>query len=454
MVIRRMAVPLAALAIASGSAMVASAAPDDTGPPDGIKTVGEVPETPTTVRNTVDNTSPGDQRNGTGGSTPGDSSGGNGTGSNGSNVEKEVAVPPVIHCVWVTSDMDGQTTAIERQQLGLADDLPDVPTPTPCGADPASGAPVTVPTGDALAHVRPWSADDPGARAVEVWMIVSHAAGPGAIEDVRVDFESADVDIADLDVSSGAVAGGTELVDALAAGVVSGQIVSTVAADLEQLVLDGWGRAVRAKLQLSYLDGCGGVTITGTASTGNEMATVTASIDVPCYHRLLADFDEVSWGALVRGAETVVSGDHDRGTSDRPTLFNAGNIPIVLATTFDPLCSLEDPQDCFGDFGVELTGANGDFHRLGPASPGEELLATDPVLCPGYVVRLDVLVRTPGTAAGGDYAGSMDMVGRSAESDCLPDDVPPNGPTTSQVSSTGTSVPPSTLGSTTTVSGG
>jgi hypothetical protein len=441
MVIRRVVVPLAALALAVGSATAASAS--DPRSSDGIETGGEVPETPTTSKTTADiraditveTTNPDDPRNGTGGGTSGNSAGGAGAGSNAGNVEKEVAVPPVLHCVWVTADMDGQTTAIERQHLGLADDLPDVPTPTPCGNDPASGAPMTVPTSDALAHLRPWSADDPGARVVEVWMIVSHAAGPEAITDVLVGFESTELDMAGLDVSSDAP-GATEIGDALAAGVISGQIASTVAADLEELVLDGWGRAVRTTLRLSYLDGCGALTVTGTGWAGDETATVTAPVDVPCYHRLLADFDEVSWGALVRGAETVVSGDLDRGTPGQPTLFNAGNTPIVLATTFDPLCSVEDPQDCFGDFGVELSGSDGEVQRLEPASPGAVLLATEPVICPGQVVRLDVLVRTPDIAAGGDYAGSMDMVGHSAESQCAVHSVPPTGPTTSQVSST------------------
>ena len=418
---RRAIVLLAVLVIVVGSTADARAGSG----PDGVDTSGDVPAVPTTDTDTDTDTESGDPPTGTEGGSPT----GGGVVSGAGTVEKEVAVAPVIHCLWLTSDMDPEAPGIQREHQGLADDLPDVPTPTPCGADPQSGAPVTVPTNDALAHVRPWSADDPGHRLVEIWMIVSHAAGPESITGPEVRLEGLDLGLADE-------ADTTDIDTAVRAGVTSGQLTSTAAVDLEQLVIEGWGVAVRSALQLTYLDGCGELTVIGSATAGGETSTVTAPVEVPCYHRLLADFDEIAWGSLVRGAETVVSGDHDRSTGDRPTLFNAGNTPIVLATTFAPLCSIGDPTQCMGEFGVEVSGTDGVVHRNDPAPPGEELLSPDPIVCPGGVVRLDVLVSTPDAVASGEYVGSMDMVGRSADGDCAE-------PTARTEPTTPSSAPPS-----------
>ncbi|MDJ0771727.1 MAG: hypothetical protein QNJ12_23270 [Ilumatobacter sp.] len=394
--------------------------PLGTTPPGDIPTEGEVPHAPTTQTTVASSTETGPAP-----TVP--------------DVDKDVDVAPVIHCVWVTADMDPDEAAIQRVANGMADDLPEPPTPTPCALDPTSGVPMPVAAVGPVASIRPHSGDRPGPRTVEVWTVLSHALGPAAIDDVTVtvrDHLGEPIVVSDADAADAA--------DATGAGVASGQIGSAAADGLAELTADGWGVFAVATFDLSHLDGCGIWSAEIAATAGERIATSSTTFDVVCSIHLAADFDAVDWDDLVPDAESIVEGDLDPVSPDRPTVVNLGNRPIVVATTFAPLCLVGDPATCIHSFGVEFTVADSPTARLGPADAGTELVDPAGVLCPGSSARMDFIVSTPPGAVPGAYRGSLRAVGVSAP-DAVCGDAP--APTTTAPSTTS----PSTTAAPTTV---
>jgi hypothetical protein len=205
---------------------------------------------------------------------------------------------------------------------------------------------------------------------------------------------------------------------------------------------------------LSHLDGCGPVTIDVTARSGELVSTTSTALDVICFHQLVADFDQLDWHDLVAGAQSVVTGDLDPSTSSHPTISNHGNVPMGVSTTFQPLCLESNSSMCIGQFGLEVTVESTDFvgthegtTRTEPSAARTELVDPAVALCPGDVASLDFVVAAPASITGGDYSGSMRLVGIGAEQiECdLPADepepvqetVPPTAPTTSAATNAG-----------------
>lgn len=413
-------------------------------PPLDVGTSGEVPTMPTVPTSTIE----------TGDGEPGDGNATDSTDPGGvepldvDDVDKEIDVPPVIHCLWVVADM-AVDDGVQRVVDGRADDLPDTPTPTPCSSDPASGASVVVDSPGPVAHVRPWSGDEPDARTVEIWVVTSHAAGPQAITSVDVVAESESVVF-----DPGPPESGPDLAaDAVAAGLASSQIAGLPGDDIVGMLDDGWAVAHRSVARLSYLDGCGAVTLVVDAAADGATRSASVTFEVPCYHHLVADFEAVDWGVIVRGVENIVPGDLDPATGDRPTVRNLGNAPLGLAAEFESLCPVGSTTGCIGSFGIEVTGRDAAYARLAPQAPGTTL-EPEVIVCPGDVAALDLVIAAPDEAVGGEYAGSMSIVGLPAGSGCPGGDdrsPPPTteapGPTSSVVEPT---VPGPTVSATTT----
>lgn len=341
------------------------------------------------------------------------------------DVDKEVDVPPVIHCVWVVADMVADE-GVQRLDDGRSDDLPEVPTPTPCSSDPASGASIVVDSPGPAVHVRPWSGDQPEARTIEIWAVTSHAAGPQAVTSVNARVLS---DTVALEPGPLAPVDGDVAREAVDAGRANGQIAALPADDIVGMLDDGWGVAHRSVLRLSMLDGCGAVTLVLDAAAGDATRSAAVAFDVPCYHHLVADFDTVDWGVLVRGAENIVPGDLDPTSGDRPTVRNLGNAPLGLVASFEPLCPVGSDVGCIGSFGVEVSSPDVDLVRVPPQQPGTSL-RPDVGVCPGGAVSLDLVVDITDRAGGGDYVGSMSVVGEPVDIACPVDADSGASPTT------------------------
>jgi hypothetical protein len=269
--------------------------------------------------------------------------------------------------------------------------------------------------------------DLPGPRRVEIWVAVSHATGPASIDGVTIsahDSRGSELAVGDLEIVTAPAD------QSIAAAVVSGQIDGVGAESLAGMVGDGWVRLVRATLTLSYRDPCGPVAVDVAARSGELTTTATTTFEVICFHQLVTDFDHVDWRDLVPGAESVVTGDRDPATPARPTISNHGNVPMGLATTFQPLCLVSDRSTCISRFGVEVSVGDQPAARIDPSDAGTELVDPAIALCPGDLSRVDFLVETPRAVHSGDYAGSVRVVGVASDggdSDSTCDPQPTSG---------------------------
>jgi hypothetical protein len=363
------------------------------------------------------------------------------------DVDKEVDVPPVIHCLWVVADMDPSAAGVQPVLGELADDLPDLPSPTPCAIDAASG--VTLPVGTPggappSVSLRPNGGDLPAVRELEVWAVVSHATGPDSIDGITVSLR----DATDAPVEPvGPVTPSPDLLAAaLAAGVISGQLDAASPTSIGDLVGDGWGRVAAARFPLSHLDGCGRFAVDVTATASGRSSTASAAIDVVCFQQLVVDFDAVDWIDLVPAARSLVVGDLDPTTTDRPTVANLGNVPMALSTRFAPMCLSERPDVCLGTFGFEVTRPDGVVDRRAPTTAGTEQIAVEAPICPASPARVDFVVDAPAAAPAGSYVGSVRLVGTPLpEADCGPTGTsPPTSTTTTPTSTTPVTTTPAT----------
>lgn|GEM_PF-4513816 len=328
--------------------------------------------------------------------------------------DKDAGLAPVVHCAWVLPDMGGDPADGQQYDLGgLADDLPDVPSPTPCDLG-EGGAPVPLASG-AVASVRPNGGDAPGERRVELWAAVGHATGPGSVDEVQFTVRSPAGEV--LDTTAVETLDCASLAVSLDAAVRSGQITAAAATSewgLAGLCASEWLLVARSTLSLSHRDACGVMTLEVTAVDGDRRSTVSTPFEVLCFHQLVTDFDAIDWGALVPGAETIAEGDDDLATADRPTIANLGNAPMAISTTFQPLCLVDDPETCTGRFGVEVTPTGRSLARAEPAEPATELLLEGAALCAGDTARVDFVVAVDGGLRPGDYRGSVRVLGTAA----------------------------------------
>ncbi len=325
--------------------------------------------------------------------------------------EKEVDLAPVIHCTWISPDMDPLTDGHEYAVDGFADDLPSMPAPTPCASSPENGVPMSAAAGQPIASVKPNGADLPSVRRVELWTTLSHAVGPASISGVSFAVSAPDgrqiaTSNSELVTDAGA------LDQSLTAARLSGQVDGLSEQGFRGLAADNWLVLGKVTVAISYLDGCGPFTVDVTARAGELTTTASTTFEVICFHELVADFDSVDWRDLVPGATSIVTGDLDTSTPRFPTISNHGNVAMSLATTFAPLC-LEGGGSgtCIGDFGLEVSVVDRSMARAGPAEAGVELVDPNVVLCPGDVARTDFVVRAPQSMRAGDYAGSLRLVG-------------------------------------------
>ncbi|MCC7363789.1 MAG: hypothetical protein IT303_05425 [Dehalococcoidia bacterium] len=172
----------------------------------------------------------------------------------------------------------------------------------------------------------------------------------------------------------------------------------------------------RATFPVSYRDACG-VYEAATSLAGERPAML--AFENRCFVALELDFDALSWGRIVPGQLTGITGDLAWGARDtRPTVRNAGNAPLSLGVRFEPLtqggasgapATLGSFRACLGldAGGVQCVEVSADR----TAWVGEE---TGQALCPGQAARLDLFVLPPATVPEGTYAGDISFPSRPA----------------------------------------
>lgn len=183
----------------------------------------------------------------------------------------------------------------------------------------------------------------------------------------------------------------------------------------------------RSALPISYRDQCGTYELETSIETG---PVEKLSFENECFVAVDLDFAAISWGRIVPGAVSGVTGDLEwqrRGTGG-PSVKNIGNAPMILGITFSPLSMageapgtstpLQEFRACLGTAPGEPRCA--EAIRANETTWIGETLGQ--AVCPGQMARLDVFVVPPQTVPQGDYEGSLSLPARMGPaSACAPE---------------------------------
>jgi|GEM_PF-6791576 len=178
---------------------------------------------------------------------------------------------------------------------------------------------------------------------------------------------------------------------------------TVVALFLDQVIeLDG-SDVFEAALHLSYAMPPGNYSIELMASNGEETVSQVLTFVYAPLAAVLLDIPELRFGRLVPGETTLVEGDSDLSTA-KPTIYNAGNVPVNLAI------SAETPyagEEKIALANVQFAIGNDDYGPLKTATQVKNVS-----LKPGEALPLNLKISVPYASSGGTYVGALRITAR------------------------------------------